>query len=163
MRSVAVFKWKGELPNDDESDPEQLTTDFARPAAETLFAELRKQGYLSNVKTPYSGEGGWHFTINVDVQSYSVFTMWTGIGKQDEDYFAIQSYLRRGCLGALLAPRQPDENLEPLCLVLDTALRAIPLVTDLQWLTDQEFQNAYCDGGPLPQNSAEQRDEREPE
>jgi hypothetical protein len=32
MRSVAVFKWKGELPNDDDDDPERLTTELSRPA-----------------------------------------------------------------------------------------------------------------------------------
>jgi hypothetical protein len=152
MRSVAVFKWQGELSSDDEDDPERLTVELARPAAETLLAELRNRGYVTNVETPYSGEGGWHFTIDVEDRTYSVFTMWTGIGKPDEDYFAVQPLLQRGFFGTLFVRRPPDDILEPLCLVLDATLKEIPSVTHLQWLTDQEFKKAYCDGEPLPEN-----------
>lgn len=57
MRSVAVFKWKGELVNEDDDDPERLTTKLSRFAAEALLAELRNRRYSTNVDTPFSDEG----------------------------------------------------------------------------------------------------------
>ena len=154
MRSVVVFQWKGELPNDREDDPERLTTELSRPAAEALLAELKGRGYATNVDTPYCGEGGWHFNVDIDDQTYSVFTMWTGIGKPDENYFSVQPLLNRGCLASLFIRRQSDYRLEPVCCVLDESLKAMPLITRLQWLTSHEFQRVYFDGEPLPQNDA---------
>jgi len=150
MRTVAVFKWNGESPCNEEDDAERLTMELARPAAEALLATLRERGYQTNVDIPYDGEGGWHFTVDVDSQTFSIFVMWTGIGEREEDYFAIQPSLSRGCLGTLFTPTPPDYKLEPVCRALDQALTAMPLITHLQWLTDREFERAYCHGDPLP-------------
>lgn len=149
MRSVVVFKWAGGLP-DDGDDPEQLTAELSRPAAEAILTTLRNQGCETNVAIPYAGEGGWHFKAFINGQAYSVFTLWTGIGDTSENIFAVQSSLQRGCLGAMFVRRLPDDKLEPLCKALDYTLKSLPLITDIRWLTDAEFRAAYCDGKPLP-------------
>src|SRR4051794_31406015 len=100
QRSVAVFKWDGELPGDDvERDPERLTTLTAKAPAEAIHGALRSRGYRLNADAPYDGEGGWHFRVEVGGRTFGVFTLWTGIAHQD--YFAVQTDLKRGALAAL--------------------------------------------------------------
>src|SRR5437016_4732735 len=128
MRSVAVFRWLGELPSDNlEKDPERWTTLLSRPAAETLFAVVCKRGYATE---PWlvDGDGGWHFSVNLAGQNYSVFTLWTGIGNPDDNYLACQLGLRKGCVGVLFSWSYQEENLEPMCRVLDDAFAEVPFV-----------------------------------
>src|SRR3954468_22843897 len=104
QRSVAVFKWDGELPGFDvESDPERLTMLTAQAPAEAILGALRARGYRTNVDAPYDGEGGWHFTIEIDGQTFGVFTLWTGIAEQH--YLAVQVDLKRGAFAALFRKR----------------------------------------------------------
>ena len=80
QRSVAVFKWDGDLPGfDAEQDPERLTALTAQAPAVAILTALRDRGYQTDVDTPHAGEGGWHFTVEVEGQTFSVFTLWTGI------------------------------------------------------------------------------------
>ena len=114
QRSVAVFKWDGKLHGCDiESDPERLTTLTARAPAEAILAALRSRDYRTNVDPPYDGEGGWHFTVEIGVHTFGVFTLWTGIA--DQDYFAVQLERKRGVFAALFGKRVQDERLEPAC------------------------------------------------
>jgi hypothetical protein len=149
MRRVAIFKWNEPLPESDEDDPERLTLLAAQPAAQAMLAALIDRGYASSDETLGDEEGGWHFHFTLPNQRYFVLVMWTGIGEPDEDYFAVQFHIPRGCLGLLL-PRLPDSAVEPACRAVDEILRSLSPVTHLQWVTDQEFRAAYCDGDPLP-------------
>ena len=149
QRSVAVFKWDGELPTHDvESNPERLTTLTAKAPSEAIHDALRSRGYRTNVDAPYDGEGGWHFTVEIEGHTFGVFTLWTGIA--DQDYFAVQTDLKRGALAALFRKPVQDERLEPICRALDEAFAMLPRVKDLQWLSDEQFAASYCRGEPLP-------------
>jgi hypothetical protein len=142
QRCVAIFKWDGPLPGFDvESDPERLTTLTARAPAEAILSALRARGHRTNVDAPYHGEVGWHFTVEVEQRMFGVFTHWTGIDGQD--YFAAQVDLKRGVFAALFRKRVDDEQLEPACRALDDALASVPRVTDLRWLTFEEFGKSY--------------------
>jgi hypothetical protein len=148
QRCVALFKWDGQLPGFDvESDPERLTMLTARAPAEAILNALRARNHPINVDVPYEGEGGWHFTIQIDARTFGVFTLWTGIDRQD--YFAATLELKRGCFALFRKPVH-DERLEPVCRALDDALATLPRVTHLRWLTDSQFAQAYCRGQPLP-------------
>ena len=147
QRSVAVFKWDGELPTHDvEGDPDRLTTLTAKAPAEALLGALRSRGYRTDVDAPYDGEGGWHFTVEIEGVTFGVFTLWTGIAGQD--FFAVQTDLKRGVLAALFKKPVQDERLEPICRALDEAFATLPRVT--QWLSDEQFAASYSRGDPLP-------------
>src|SRR5688572_8488725 len=127
QRSVAVFKWDGELPTHDvEGDPERLTTLTAKAPAEALLGALRSGGYHTDVDAPYDGEGGWHFTVEIQGETVGVFTLWTGIA--GEDFFTVQTDLKRGVLPALFTKPVQDERLEPICRALDEAFATLPSV-----------------------------------
>ena len=141
-RSVAVFRWAGELPRDcGGGDPERLTTLAARAPAEAVLGALRSRGYRTDVEVPYDGEGGWHFTVDVGPHAFGVFTHWTGIA--GEDSFAVQLDLRRGAFAALFRKRVPDGRLEPACRALDEAFASLPRAKELRWLSDEQFANSY--------------------
>src|SRR5262249_9433295 len=149
QRSVAVFKWNNPLPDFDvEDDGERLTLLIAQAPAEAILAAVRKRGYRTNTDTPYDGEGGWHFTVDIDGQTFGVFTLWTGIA--DQDYLAVQLDLKRGIFAALFLKPVQDSRLEPICRALDEAFALLPLAADVQWLTDEQFAKSYCEGQPLP-------------
>ena len=149
VRTVAIFKWNVPVPESDEDDPERLALLSAQPPAQALLAALIERGYTSSDEFLDDEKGGWYFHLTLANETYFVLVMWTGIGEPDEDYFAVQFHIPRGCLGLFLA-RLPDSAVEPACRVVDEVLRSLPLVSHLQWLTDQEFRAAYCDGEPLP-------------
>lgn len=145
QRSVAIFKWADELPGFDvESDPERLTTLTAKAPAEAIHGALRSRGYCTNAESPCEGEGGWHFTVEIDGLTFGVFTLWTGIG--DRDYFAVQTDLKRGVFAALFLKPVQDERLEPVCRVLDEAFAVLPRVKDLHWLSAEQFKETYSRG-----------------
>ena len=98
--------------------------------------------------SPYDGEGGWHFTVEIGGQTFGVFTLWTGIAGQD--YFAVQTDLKRGVLAVSFGKPVLDERLEPICRALVEAFAMLPKVKDLQWLSDEQFAASYCRGEPLP-------------
>ena len=148
QRSVAVFKWGGEIPGFDvERDPERLTTLTARAPAEAILNALRSRGHVTDVDVPYDGEGGWHFTVQIEDRTFGVFTLWRGIA--DEDYFAVQLDFKRGVFAALFRKPVRDERLEPICRAIDEALASVPRVIDLQWLTDEQFNKCYGSNEPL--------------
>lgn len=154
MRSVVVFQWNEVLSHENVTgDEERFTTELSRPVAEALLSSLKNRGYAINVETPYAGERGWHFTLRNGDQKYSIFTMWTGIGEPNEDYFAIQPSLVRGWLASLFLARPGEDKLAPVCEILDEALKKPPSVSSLQWLSDQQFYQVYCRGEPLPKQS----------
>ena len=149
QRSAAVFKWDGKLPiHDVESDPERLTTVTAQAPAEAIQGALRSRGYRANVDLPYDGEGGWLFTVEIKGQTYGIFILWTEIA--DQDYFSVQTDLKRVAWAALFRKPVQDERLEPICRALDEAFATLPRVKDLQWLSDEHFAASYCRGEPLP-------------
>ncbi len=154
MRSVAVFKWLGDIPYDEaEDDAERLTTDLSRPVAKSLLQSLRREGFATNVSEPYDGEGGWHFTVQIGEDTFSLFTMWTGIGDSDEDVFAVQPALKRGCFRTLFGGSEPEGKLEPIVTILNRILSASAVIDEFQWLNDEEFRESYCEGKPLPKNA----------
>jgi hypothetical protein len=146
QRSVAVFKWDGELPTHDvESDPERLTTLIAKAPAEAIHSALRSRGYRTNVDTPYDGEGGWDFVVETAGRTFGIFTLWTGIA--DQDYFAVQTDLKRGVLAALFRKPVQDERLEPICAIPQS--RGQRRLDQRRWLTPHynglAGRNGRCD------------------
>lgn len=151
QRSVAVFRWEEELPGFGvETDPERLTTLAAQAPAKAIFAALRSQGCHADAESPYDGEVGWHFTVEIDGRTYGVFTLWTGITGANS--FAVQTDLKRGAFSTLFRKPIRDERLEPVRGALDRALASLPQVKDLQWLSDEQFASSYCRGETLPLN-----------
>jgi hypothetical protein len=149
QRSVAVFKWNDQLSDFGvEDDPERLALLMAQAPAKAILAALRKRGYHTDTDTPYDGEAGWHFTVDIDGQTFGVFTSWTGIA--DQDYFAVSGNLKRGIFAALFLKPVQNSRLEPICRALDEAFALLPFAINLQWLTDEQFDNSYCKGQPLP-------------
>lgn len=153
--TIPVFKWSGELGiNGDQDDPEKLTVSLSRNPAESVLSAIRAAGYDTNVEDPYEGEGGWHFTVKIGADTFSLFTHWTGIGSNTDDYFAIQPSLEQGIFRTLFGKRIPEDRLQPIATVLRKVLPHVPGIADLYWLNDQQFAAAYCDGEPLPNQSA---------
>ncbi len=150
MRYIAVFKTREPLTDIAEEDPERRTLEAAGPTAEELFQTIRQQGVVTDCSKPYEGEGGWHFVARIDAQRFSVFSHWTGI--DNDDYLACQPALTRRVLASLFLRAVADERLQPIRDVLERALIQMR-VKHLQWLTDEEFQEVYCDGRPLPKTA----------
>jgi hypothetical protein len=149
QRCVAVFRWDGPLPDfDAERDPERLTTLTARAPTDAILGAVRAGGYETDVDAPHGGEGGWHFTVRINGQTFGIFTLWTGL--DGDASFAVQLDAKRGILAGLLRKRILDERLEPACRLLDEAFGQVPQAKDVRWLTDAEFEASYCGGRPLP-------------
>src|SRR5262249_31314512 len=143
---VAVVRWMGKLPSDEEvgADPatrssgdfgEQWAYQSCLPVATTALEAVRNLGHKTNVETPYNGEGGWHFTVDLDDKCYSIMVLWIPKGDKNE-YFAVQPSLRRGCLASLFLPRPPESSLQRVCDVLQDALARITLVAELEWVRE---------------------------
>ena len=117
VNTIAVFRWTDKLPSNEEvgADPatrysgdfgEQWAYQACLPVATAVLQAVRKLGHKTDVETPYNGEGGWHFTVDLDEKCYAVMVLWIPKGEQN-DYFAVQPSLRRGCLASLFLPRPP--------------------------------------------------------
>jgi len=151
MRYIAVFKTREPLADSAEDDPERLTLESSRPAATELLKTIRQQRVVTGFSEPYDGEGGWHLVAKIGTHRFSVFTHWTGIN--NDDYFACQPTLKRGVLGSLFLSAVTDERLRPIRDALERALIQMR-VEHLQWLTQEEFRQVYCDGRPLGKPAA---------
>lgn len=148
MRSVAIFRWDAAIPGEnDESDGEKLTLLSSRPAVDAILKGLGSK------EDPFDGEGGWHFDISLANETYSVFVQWTGLGKNDEHFIAVHADIRRGCLTSLFMRRVVENELLPVCEVLDAVLKQIPELSQLRWITDDEFNRVYCANLPIPMGS----------
>jgi hypothetical protein len=143
VNTVAVFRWKDKLPSDEEvgADPatryskdfgEQWAYQSCLPVANAVLQAVRNLGHKTDVEAPYNGEGGWHFTIEIDQKRYSIMVLWIPKGDR-RDYFAVQPSLLRGCLASLFLARPPESSLRPVCDVLQDALGRHPQMADLEW------------------------------
>ena len=146
MNTIAVFRWTDELPSDEEVGADASTRysgDFGEqwayqsclPVATAVLRAVQKLGHKTDVETPYRGEGGWHFAVDLDKNRYSVMVSWIPKGEQN-DYFAVQPSLRRGFLASLFLPRPPEDSLTPVCTLLKEALARHPLVANLEWVCE---------------------------
>lgn len=148
MDTIAVFRWKDKLPTDEEvgADPatrysgdfgEQWAYQSCLPVASAVLQAVRNLGHKTDVETPYNGEGGWHFTVEIDQKRYWIMVLWSPKGDRS-DYFAVQPSLQRGCLASLLLPRPPESSLRPVCGVLQEALAGHTQMADLEWVSETE-------------------------
>jgi hypothetical protein len=146
VNTIAVFKWISKLPADEEvgADPatyysgdfgEQWAYQSCLPVATAVLRAVRNLGYKTNVEAPYYGEGGWHFTLNLDQKCYSIMVLWIPNGDSN-DYFAAQPSLVRGCLASLFFSRPRQSSLQPVCAVLQDALATHSQITDLEWVRE---------------------------
>lgn len=112
INSVAVFAWRGHLPEDEEVGADPLTrysADFGeqwayqatQPVALALVESLRSRGHT--VDTPGFDETLWYFSVTLDAQEYDVTVQWIPHGDR-RDYFAVEPAIPRGCLAALFLP-----------------------------------------------------------
>ena len=146
MNTIAVFRWTDKLPSDGEvgADPvtrysgdsgEQWVYQACLPVATAVLQAVRKLGHKTDVETPYNGEGGWHFTVDLDEKCYAVMVLWIPKGERN-DYFAVQPSLLRGCLASIFLPRPPEDSLAPVCTVLQDALVGHRHVANLEWVRE---------------------------
>jgi hypothetical protein len=146
---VAVFRWTGKLPDEPSGIPErvsgdegeQLTYEAAYPSADALVAAIRSAGY--NCTHPMAGEGGWGFDFDVADATVCLFINWTGIEYPPHNYIALQWRVRRSLLDWVLRRHPTTEVVDQARQVLHLALKVIPQVTDLHWLSDDELAAAY--------------------
>jgi hypothetical protein len=155
---VALLTWRAPLPTDEEiaaaAGEERFSLDYgeqyayqaSRPIAVDLFHALRGQGHPTDCDTPYHGEGGWHFRLRAAGLTYSLFVQWVVLGN-DEQWFSIYPAHRRPWRDAIL--RRPRQY-KPICEALQLALANMPLVGELIWLTEREFEAVYSKDAPLP-------------
>ena len=143
VNTVAVFRWKGRLPSDEEvgADPatrysgdfgEQWVYQACQPVAVAVLEAIRTLGHATDVDTPYFGEHGWHFTVTLGQETYWIMVLWILRGNKN-DYFAVQPSLRRGCIASLFLPRPKESALLPVCEVLQDALATDRQIADLEW------------------------------
>lgn len=152
---VAVFKWMGPLPDEptgvperfSNDDGEQLTLEAAYPAASALAAALRAAGWPCD--DPLNEELGWGCDVGVAEKTISLYVHWTGIDYPPHQYIAIQWHVRRKLRERLLRRHPAADALAFVQQVLDLALRLVPQVADIHWLTDEEFAACYARGKPL--------------
>ncbi|HZZ82738.1 MAG TPA: hypothetical protein VFE62_29840 [Gemmataceae bacterium] len=144
MNTVAIFRWTGTLPTDEEvAEPairysrdfgEQWAYQAGLPVASSLLESVRHLGHETDDR-PYYGDGAWHFTIDLEEGSFSVTVLWIPKG-ENNDYFAVQPSLRRGCLASLFVPPPPEAALRPICSVLQTALADLSPIEELEWVRE---------------------------
>jgi hypothetical protein len=157
LRSVAVFKWNEEppplLPPDDPArisrdEGEELTYLGSRPAAFALLNALKESGYAARDEFADTELGGWYFFISAEGSRYYVFMRWMPI--EDTEFIAVQVSLCRGCLAALFLPTAKGAQLSPASDAVKYALAKVNQVTDVHWLSDEEFDAINLRGAPLP-------------
>ncbi len=146
MNTVAVFTWKDKLPSDEEVGADLATpysADFGEqwayqaclPVATSVLQAIRNRGHKTDVDTPYFGDNGWHFSVELDHKSYSIMVLWVAKGDRN-GCFAVQPALQRGYVANLFLPRPQETALRPVCAVLQEALAAHPKIVDLEWVRE---------------------------
>ena len=102
VNTVAVFRWKGRLPSDEEvgADPatrysgdfgEQWVYQACQPVAVAVLEAIRTLGHATDVDTPYFGEHGWHFTVTLGQENYWIMVLWILRGNKNDDKDAQQT------------------------------------------------------------------------
>jgi hypothetical protein len=146
VNRVAIFRWKDKLPSDEEveADPanrysvdfgEQWAYQACQPVAAAVLQAIRNRGHKTDGESPYFGESGWHFSVDVEQKRYSVMVLWIPMEDRN-DYFAAQPRLLRGCLASFFLPQPPDSCLRLVCCVLQEALADMALVADVEWVRE---------------------------
>ena len=152
QESVAVFLWMQQAaaasePEAQEWDPEKETLLASRAPAFALVRALRGQG--NSVHEPEEDEQTWCFSVGVGGDMVDVVVLWTAIDYPPHNYIAAQWRLRRPLLPRLLHVPLSADAVARCHAALDLALRSIPEVADLRWMSDEEFGRSYGGGFPL--------------
>ena len=144
--TIAVFKWKGRLPADEEigADPatrfsedygEQWAYQACEPVAIAVLGSIRDLGHNADVDTPYFGEHAWHFNMELDDQCCSIMVQWIP-GDDSVDSFAVEPSLRQGCIASMVRPQPPRLHTGPVRAALQRALEACPQIDNLKWVRE---------------------------
>jgi hypothetical protein len=142
MRTVALFRWDSPIPGEsEEQDAEALTTLSSRPAVDAIVKGLQGLGHSANILC--DEHGGWWVDVTVANVPYSLYVNWTAMGSRSENYIAVLPDIRRGCLASLFFNRPAETKLLPVCGALHTVLQAIPDLSELRWISNDEFNRAY--------------------
>jgi hypothetical protein len=142
----AVFAWTGPLPADEDVGADSATRysgDFGEQWAyeactvvgTAVLESIRELRRATNVGAPYFGDQSMHFSVELDGQEYSLIVMWIPHGNRD-NFFAVQPWIRRGCLASLFLARPRDSELIPVRELLRAALDSHPCVGELEWVGD---------------------------
>ena len=142
---IAVFRWTGELPQDVTGQPEEFSRDYgeqkayedAYPPTKALIGEPDSLGVKCD--GPWDGDLGWTIDGSFEETRFVSFLNWLPIESDDSNFFAVQTRLKTGFLGGLLGRRPSGVTLDSVRSLLARALSRIPLVADVRWLSEKEF------------------------
>jgi hypothetical protein len=112
-------------------------------AAVYFQRKLSERGIPSIDDEPIMGEGGWHWRVSSGQEVLSLVLNWAPIGSPPRDCWVIQSQVHTGYISRLIGRKNRDYELVPLCTVLKIIIESEPGITDVHWLTTDEFRKIY--------------------
>lgn len=147
-QNILLFCWRGDLPDEDDyPDPEKLTCMLSRAPASALCSVLQERGL--EINGPHEGDSWWEFDIRLRGEPFSVSVMWTGIGRDEDDRFVVQCFMRQGCLASIFKNKAPAERLEPVVGEVRRAVDEIREIDKKHWVTEKAFHDYYGGGKPF--------------
>jgi hypothetical protein len=135
-------------PEDEKADPNDPP--LGLDCATYIVQKLKRIGLTIEADEPFQDEATWCFFVTADGDIYTVIVMWAQIGdKELEDTWVIQlTKSRSGCLmkmifADLFIGQLKPATLVPMIDILDSVLRDDPNISELRWLTEEQFHKVY--------------------
>ena len=142
MKPVVVFRSdRYRYRPEDSSTRNPPGGDLARD----LVAHLMSLGAHLESGDPIPDEGldGWAIYLRVKGQLLHYFVHWAPLGDPPTDYWAIQINVRRGLVAWLVGRKPAAEEFEVFAEPLRNALAKLGGVSDVRWLSENEFDELY--------------------
>ena len=154
MKTILVFQSDLFVRNwPEEGHDVDSMPSWGKYCADFLMSGLKRKGALLCNAEPTQADGGWVVDLQIGNQRFSLFVQWTPLGQPPADYWAVQSEKIRGPISALFGKRTSTTELQPLCTLLDEIVREQNGITNIRWLTLEEFKDLYWPWVEFPRKS----------
>lgn len=142
-RNVLVFRaelFGLDFPSE-RDDPSTLPA--GRECALFIKENLIPRGFVVPEYDPVEGEECWQIDVEKDGSRYSLFVMWAPLGIPPLDYWVVQ-VSKRGNLFGNSSVLPDDASIESnLKNELEESVRSAESVSEIRWLTDEQFRSEY--------------------
>ncbi len=114
-----------------------------KAVATYIMHAMSNHGCPALFDDPVSGEGGWSWVAEVGRIRFTLFVHWAPIGEPPQDCWVVQPGLMKGIFRTLFGRATKPEELTPVCDILHRVLDTNPAFSSVEWLTMDEFREAY--------------------
>jgi hypothetical protein len=141
MKTVVIFQ--SELF--DHGDPYKREwvsfPPLGKDCAQFLLDKYVGKGATVQDEQPEPEDEGWSFDVALSRHSSTLLVHGISLGEigTKQDYWVVRIDMRRGCLIAIFGKRTYPDEVQPICTLLDDILREDDRMTNVRWLSDNEY------------------------